>query len=182
MSLALKLHPEWHCDAATRVEVELARTQPTGLALHYLVWGRVGELRLPPVATPERVDGLWQHTCFEAFIQAPSSIAYYEFNVAPSKQWAAYRFEGYRRGMHIADEFHAPRIDIRANSTCYELILLLELGALRDLPGDTSWRVGLSAVIEEASGNRSYWALEHPRGKPDFHHPECFAHEIAAGK
>ena len=32
-------------------------------------------------------------------------------------------------------------------------------------------RVGLSAVIEEADGRLSYWALHHPAERPDFHHP-----------
>jgi hypothetical protein len=41
------------------------------------------------------------------------------------------------------------------------------------------WRLGLSAIIEEASGQRSYWALAHPPGKPDFHHPDSFALEVS---
>lgn len=36
-------------------------------------------------------------------------------------------------------------------------------------------RLGMSAVIEEQEGTKSYWALAHPPGKPDFHHPACFA-------
>jgi hypothetical protein len=36
-------------------------------------------------------------------------------------------------------------------------------------------QVGISAVIEEVGGTKSYWALAHPPGKPDFHHPTCFA-------
>ncbi|MBI3061386.1 MAG: hypothetical protein HYY83_05345 [Deltaproteobacteria bacterium] len=27
-------------------------------------------------------------------------------------------------------------------------------------------------------GTISYWALKHPPGKPDFHHPDAFALEI----
>jgi hypothetical protein len=30
-------------------------------------------------------------------------------------------------------------------------------------------RLALSAVIEEAGGAKSYWALAHPPGRPDFH-------------
>jgi hypothetical protein len=41
------------------------------------------------------------------------------------------------------------------------------------------WRLGLSAIIEEASGRRSYWALAHPPGKPDFHHPDSFALRVS---
>ena len=42
------------------------------------------------------------------------------------------------------------------------------------------WRIGLSAVIEERHGRKSYWALAHPPGKPDFHHDDCFAIELPA--
>jgi hypothetical protein len=34
-------------------------------------------------------------------------------------------------------------------------------------------------VIEEGDGVLSYWALRHPAARPDFHHPEGFALEIA---
>jgi len=41
------------------------------------------------------------------------------------------------------------------------------------------WRVALTAVIEETNGTKSYWALKHPPGKPDFHHADGFALELA---
>lgn len=40
------------------------------------------------------------------------------------------------------------------------------------------WLVALSAVIEEAHGAVSYWALAHPSDKPDFHHPDSFILEL----
>jgi hypothetical protein len=40
--------------------------------------------------------------------------------------------------------------------------------------------IGLAAVIEEESGTKSYWALAHPAGAPDFHHEDCFAAELPA--
>ncbi len=33
-------------------------------------------------------------------------------------------------------------------------------------------RLGLSAVVEANDGTLSYWALRHPPGRPDFHHPD----------
>jgi hypothetical protein len=35
-------------------------------------------------------------------------------------------------------------------------------------------RLGLAAIVEEASGDKSWWALAHPPGAPDFHHADCF--------
>jgi hypothetical protein len=39
--------------------------------------------------------------------------------------------------------------------------------------------LGLSAVLEEANGRKSYWALAHPPGKADFHHADCFTLEFS---
>jgi hypothetical protein len=165
---ALRLHPDSRCAAVTRIEVQIARPSSGALLLSYVVTGTIGDLRLPPPAAPERADELWRHTCFEAFLRASPGEAYYEFNFAPSTQWAAYRFDSYRAGMRIAAEIEAPRIEVQSGAARYALQASLEL----DL---ASCRLGLAAVIEEANGNKSYWALTHPPGKPDFHHSDCFA-------
>ena len=165
---------------ATRIEVDVTRPRPGTLVLRYFVTGKVADLRLPPVTAPERADGLWRHTCFEAFVRASPGAAYYEFNLAPSKQWAAYRFSGYRSGMRVVREVNAPRTDVRSTGGRFELQASLELDRLPGLPGDAVWHVGLSAVIEEAGGHNSYWALVHPPGKADFHHSDCFALDLTA--
>ncbi|HKX08174.1 MAG TPA: DOMON-like domain-containing protein [Stellaceae bacterium] len=166
--------------AATRIDVEIERPHPGHLVLHYSVSGRIGDLSLPPVGLPTRARELWQHTCFEVFVRAPPSTAYYEFNFAPSMQWAAYRFSAYRREMSVAEDVSAPRIESQSRGELYQLRASLELDALSSLPSDAVWRLGLSAVIEETSGRKSFWALAHPPGKPDFHHPDCFAYELPA--
>ena len=178
MQQALKLHPESHCAAVTGIDVEVARPRPGSLILHYVLTGKIGDLCLPPVTTPGRADQLWQHTCFEAFLRAASSAAYYEFNVAPSMQWAAYRFSAYRRGMSAAALMHPPRIEARSTNERYELRASMELEGLPELPSSAPWRLGLSAVIEEAGGAKSYWALAHPPGKPDFHHGDSFVGDL----
>jgi hypothetical protein len=178
MRQALRLHPDSLCYAVTHIEVDVARPHAGSLLLTYVVSGKIDDLRMPPVVTATRTDELWRHTCFEAFVGTSASAAYHEFNLAPSTQWAAYRFSGYRSGMHVATEIAAPRIDVQSSPACYTLQAALELDWLSDLPGDARWRLGLSAVIEETSGRRSYWALAHPPGKADFHHSDCFAHEL----
>jgi hypothetical protein len=42
-------------------------------------------------------------------------------------------------------------------------------------------RLGLAAVIEELDGARSYWALRHAPGAPDFHHVEGLALRLEPG-
>ena len=180
MRLALRLHPDSRCLAATHIEVEVARTRPANLVIHYFVTGKISDLLLPSVTAPTRSDELWRHTCFEAFINSSPSNAYHEFNFAPSMQWAAYRFSDYRSGMSVASEMSTPHTEVRSSDTCYEVQVALELDRLLRLSNDATWRLGFSAVIEETSGHKSYWALAHPPGNPDFHHSVCFACELPA--
>lgn len=180
MRQLLKIHPESRCATSLRLDVLVMRPQPARLDIRYLVSGDVCALRMPPVTAATRVDGLWQHTCFEVFVRAPLHGAYYEFNFAPSLQWAAYRFGGYRSAKSDADLIRAPQLEARADSTSYELKVLLDLPQTSDLPNDTTWQLGLSAVIEGTSGDKSYWALAHPSAQPDFHHPDSFALELPA--
>ena len=180
MRRALKIHPNSRCTAATHIEVDVARPHPSHLALHYFVTGKSSDLRMSPVTTPTRADGLWRHTCFEAFVRASPSAAYYEFNFAPSMQWAAYRFRGYRSGMSVAGGVCAPHFSAQSDGKCCELQVSLELDGFPDLPDDAPWYLSLSAVIEETSGRMSYWALAHPPGEADFHHSDCFALELPA--
>jgi hypothetical protein len=171
---ALKLHPDSRCAAVTGIEVDIERPRSGALLLSYQVTGNIGELRIAPVAAAARADELWRHTCFEAFVRPTSAEAYYEFNFAPSTQWASYRFDGYRSGMRVASDIAPPRIEVKSAPDRYTLQASLELGP----PTNAKCRLGIAAVIEEVSGRLSYWALAHPDGKPDFHRADCFTCEI----
>jgi hypothetical protein len=173
MRQPLHLHPGSTCDAVAGIEAEALRCGPAGLRLHCIVTGAIGELLLPPPAVSRRQDELWQHSCFEAFVRSGPHHAYFELNFAPSGEWAAYRFDGYRAGMADAD-LAPPKIVTRADAARFELEAEIALPVIADGP----WQLGLSAVIEERNGRKSYWALRHPPGKADFHHPESFALQL----
>ena len=164
-------HPDFPCAAVERFTAGSARTG-TSLLVDYHVTGDIDALALPAVAMPERVNELWKHTCFEAFARPLPGAAYLEFNLAPSTRWAAYHFDDIRKGMRDAD-VPPPVIEIERSAD--NLVLRATLAV-----PDGALRVGLSAVIEERGGARSYWALAHPAGKPDFHHCDCFALELPA--
>jgi hypothetical protein len=171
----LKLHSRSSCLAEIQVAVEAIRPFPQILTLSYVVTGNIGKLRIPPTATPSRSDELWRHTCFEAFIRT-SDAGYYEFNFAPTAQWAAYHFAGYRSEQCPA-RIRAPDITVQSDADRYRLDASLQLDSL-SLLSDESWHLGLSAVIEETSGGLSHWALAHPPGPPDFHHADSFVYEL----
>ena len=174
---SLKLHPDSRCAAVSHIDVAVVRVRGQ-LTLTYLVTGKIAGIRLPPLGPRARADGLWQHTCFEAFVRKVPSLRYYEFNFAPSTEWAAYRFRGYREGMVVTEDLAPPNIESRPNAESYSLVAALKLDAMPSLPADVTWQANLSAVIEETDGRKSYWALAHPPGKPDFHHADSFALEL----
>lgn len=166
--LQLTCHRETQARSVRAVSVECRRT-PNGLLLEYRIddWTVV---RIPP-AEPIRTDGLWRTTCFELFVRSADAAAYREFNFAPSGAWAAYAFDDYRTGMTDL-AIPPPYISFEAGLLRAEL----DASALPPPP----WRVTLTAVIEETDGTRSYWALRHPPGPPDFHHPDGFALALSA--
>jgi hypothetical protein len=171
-------HPSTPGAVALGVRAAAARTQQGQLALRYRIEGELGRLRIPPPRAPAPGERLWQHLCCEAFV-APASAgaglgAYREFNFSPSGEWAAFEFQRYREGGPVA--VPDPRIAVRTDGQALELSASIEVGAAK------LW-LGLCVVIEEMdaapSGAFSYWALRHPAARPDFHHPDGFALEIA---
>jgi hypothetical protein len=125
-----------------------------------------GALVIPPVTGPGRADGLWQATCFEAFV-GDRGASYVEFNFSPSGQFAAYRFDAPREGMRDEEATVAIRAD--EGNGWFELEAIVTCPALV-----TGAPLGLSAVIEEDGARKSYWALAHAQDAPDFHNPSCF--------
>jgi hypothetical protein len=133
-------------------------------------------LALPPLRSPQRRDGLWRKTCFEMFVRMDNVERYFEFNLSPSSEWAAYAFDDYRQGMKPVDIAKAPQIKRGASASSLVLEAQLEISEI--IRGAV--KIGLSAVIDETDGTKSYWALAHPPGEPDFHHPTCFALTLPA--
>ena len=166
--LFLGLHPD-NPSPATRVGVKLARIAPDLLGLTYSIFGDLARVAFPAKQASARTDELWRHTCLEAFLAAEHG--YYEFNFSPSSQWAAYRFTGYRADMREAPAYD-PGIKWWLDGEAGRL------SATVRLPMDLTGPLGLSAIIEDRNGNRSFWALAHPPGDPDFHHPACFAAQL----
>jgi len=170
MRHSLEFHPDHPARAVKAVTVEFEPAH-FGFTLRYTIAGETADIVLPPPTPSRRADGLWATTCLEAFFRKPGESGYLEFNFSPSTEWAAYGFDDYRAGMRPLDIAHAPIISL------IDRALMLDVHVT--LPIDPRpWLAAFSAVIEEADGAKSYWALAHPPGPPDFHHPDCFALEL----
>jgi hypothetical protein len=173
MRAVLKPHPVTPAGAIESIEIEAVRTGLRRLELRYVAAGDMAGVAVPEPAEQARMDGLWRTTCFEAFVQGEGGQAYVELNLSPSGEWQAYGFDGHRSGMGEA-QVSPPRIEVERSAA------RLALTASVELPVEGDWRLGLSAVIEADDGAVSYWALEHPPGRPDFHHADCFAAVLKA--
>lgn len=168
-------HPDTPPSAISAVDVELIAIEDNDLLFRFVVRD-AGGLALPSPQPPARTDGLWQTTCFELFLRPEGGEGYSEFNFSPSGQWAAYGFDAYRAGMRPLELAIEPQVEGERAGTLFVLDADLDLS---DLPV-VAHRMSVTAVIEEADGTKSYWALAHPAGKPDFHDAACFVLELPA--
>ncbi len=176
---SLKCHPETPARGVFSIQAEAALSEYGQIVLRFDLRGDISTVRVPtPVPHGERRDGLWQATCFEVFVRGPDD-RYVELNLSPSMAWAAYAFDTYR-GEPRRPDIDAPPIDVDCAADLLSLTAAVDLSAIEFLSGPDQWRVNLSAVIEEADGTKSYWALAHPGEKPDFHHPDGFVLELPA--
>jgi len=169
--LTLACHPQTPCQAIRSIDAVIAAKPGNILSLSFVLECDLSRLRIPGPRASRRAGGLWAHTCFEAFVMAGDGPEYREFNFSPSGEWAVYAFRSYRDGGELEVEL-APEIVVRRTLNRLEL----DAEICQDLlPPGGALRLGLSAVMEDADGELSYWALQHPSGKPDFHHTDAFA-------
>ena len=175
----LTVHPSTPNDAVRSLGVRVRADKSDVLVFQYSLAADMSRVRVPPASGGKQADALWKHTCFEAFVAAADAPGYHEFNFSPSRDWAIYRFSAYRQGMSRAEMGGAPEISVRRRDGGLELESAVRLGHLADLRDARHLRVAMAAVIEDDAGGLSYWGLRHAPGKPDFHHPNGFALEVA---
>ncbi len=161
-------------EATCGIDAHAQALEPGRVVFRYRLRADLSRLRIAPAMAAQRVHGLWRHTCFEAFIKTPGAASYYEFNFAPSGQWAAYRFEAYREGGVPSGLGACPEIAVRRFDDRLELDAALRVEEWIAHPGASHFEVGLTAILEEDNGRLSYWALNHAPGDADFHHPDGF--------
>jgi hypothetical protein len=170
----LKCHPSTRTETVRAIQVAVRRAANAELQMTFRLDGEIPRIRVSPVRIPRFAKELWKHTCFEVFIALDGQAAYHEFNFAPSREWAIYAFRGYRDGSPVADETMRPNIATRSTANRLELDALVRLDTLSATYPRATLRIGLSAVIETNKGI-SYWALRHPKDKPDFHDANGFS-------
>lgn len=169
-------HPAHPASEISAVTARVDASDPNWLQLRWRIEG-TGALSVPSPAGRRRADGLWQTTCFELFLKPTGGGGYVEFNLSPSERWNAYKFDGYREGMREYPVPHPPTCTMRPSGR----FAIFDAAIARIGLPLANCAIGLSAVIEEQGGTKSFWAIAHPHGgKPDFHDTACFAVPLEA--
>jgi hypothetical protein len=176
--IALVAHPSTEADAIRALDVQVSVPSQGLVTLRYTLHADMSRIRVGAELTPGPADGLWKHTCFEAFIQPGGSRGYYEFNFSPTKQWAVYRFDAYREGMTPMNLANPPDISTREAPDQLQLQVTFPLPISAAEGAAPHPKLALAAVIEGDGGRLFYWSGRHPQGKPDFHHPDGFVFEL----
>ncbi len=162
-------HPVSPAPPDVCITASARRTTAGVLTLAFRLEGDLDHLRIPPPRPAAVVDGLWRHTCFEAFVAHADGEAYHEVNLAPSGEWAVYAFRAYRERVPL-DAVPPPSVAVSRMAGHLVLEARLRLATLDRTLAQAPLRVGLAAVLEDAADRCSYWSLRHPPGPPDFHH------------
>lgn len=171
--LDLEPHPSLDAPPGLKIDAGIELLPDGSLHLGFVLHGEASQLDrvlLPEPSAAIRVDGLWQHTCCEAFIGLSGQSGYREFNFSPSSAWAAYAFTDYRQAA-VMPLGPVPPIAFLRSEGALTLATTLAPGWL---PKSRPLCLGLCAVVELVDGTRSYWALAHSAAQPDFHHRDSF--------
>jgi hypothetical protein len=167
-------HPDTAGNVIKKLHIGVkASFQNGSLRLHYDLLGAIENLIIPEPKAPDETDGLWEHTCFKAFVAVVGETPYHEFNFSPSWQWAAYAFNDYRvpKNWRLHSRPALSYVRTKDRLSMEAIIALLDLP---DNPLHKTYRLGVTAILETKDGELSYWALCHPSGRPDFHHRTGF--------
>lgn len=171
MWATLRPHPQAADCTVRDIRTGLRCDADGTLHLRFDLTGDLGRVRLPAPQPAGPADGLWAHTCCEAFIAVTGHAAYREFNFSPSGQWAIYDFDDYRARAATTAPLSPPAIAFTHDGGQARLEAAV---APAMLPAGGALQIGLSVVIEAGDGTLCYWALHHPEIRPDFHHRDAF--------
>ena len=170
----LSPHPRHPAPPGLQLTADARLDAAAGLHLRYVLTGPTDRLAIPTLRLANPADGLWQHTCFEAFVALGGAAAYREFNFSPSRQWAVYDFDTYRQRSNTPTPPWSANIRIDHHESGLSLQITLPQHML-PANGREPLQIALTAVLETTDGSLSYWAQRHPAAQPDFHHRESFA-------
>jgi hypothetical protein len=146
------------------LSADITLLQPDLLELRYVWVDKENKIILPESPAGGRHTGLWNHTCFEAFVKPEGKGSYYEINLSVTKAWNVFSFESYREPQPPREFVGAVVQDILVKPGY--LSAQVKLGGVKL----EKIKASLCAVLEQREAGVSYWAHNHADQKPNFHH------------
>lgn len=123
---------------------------------------------------PSRRDGLWHHTCLEWFVADRRQEAYWEFNLSPNGDWNVYALDGYRSGLRPDPGYSSLPLQASSGRSGRGFRVRAPLPAPLAAVPPLGLDLAVTAVVEQGSGDLSYWALHHGGPEADFHRRDGF--------
>jgi hypothetical protein len=143
------------------------------LEIQYQLIGDLEAIEIAaPAAIPRRRFELWEATCLEFFLAPIGQNHYWEVNLSPSGDWNVFRLEDYRQGLRNEEQFQTLPFEVKHQNRDFSLFLTMDLGGLIDRHQPLV--AAVTTVIQNRSGDFSYWALCHPGPEADFHRRDSF--------
>ncbi len=176
MKFPLKRHSANNIHDDISILADLRLHDEDKLWINYQLTGAIHTIKIPDISysyEPEFKDELWKTSCFEIFLKHADLNSYYELNFSPSRNWAAYHFENYRESMNPL-KIQQPLIEWSKTGLAMDFAVLLNIQDYPAILSENSMNVGISVILEDENGIKSFWALNHPNGAADFHHKDCF--------
>lgn len=175
---SLLIHPSQRGSPVRSISACVVRHQDDTLAFAFRCEARMTEMAIPSPRRAGHADGLWRHTCCEAFLTVPGSKAYHEFNFSPSGEWAHYAFTDIRcRNPDVPSLPCPPMVRFCQDGQGFELSAEVPAANLSFAHGQVLL-LGIAAVIEDFAGQCTHWALTHAGAAPDFHCRQTFLLEL----
>jgi hypothetical protein len=143
------------------------------ISIRYEIRGNVASLQIPSSKqTPERLDGLWNHTCCEAFISKDGHNAYKELNFSPSGDWNVYSFTNYQEGHQLDSDLKILSQQFIVDTNKLSLVVAIDVGQELER---AQLNVGITTVLQLKDNSITYWAVSHEAERPDFHVRKSFS-------
>lgn len=117
----------------------------------------------------ERKIGLWEGTCFEAFIKDPKSERYLEFNFSGTGLWNCFYFEekGQELKEHVSLQISSHRFISRPRKRIFSFSIPKK--DIDFLMSNHQLDIGLSTILMDDDEHKEYFSIKHLKDKPDFH-------------
>lgn len=122
----------------------------------------------------ERKIGLWEGTCFEAFLYNKLNGEYIEFNFSGTGFWNAFHFK--QRDQELKEyqnlKLRKHRFITSPQHRTFEV--QIDLSELPFQVEEGHFLIGITCILVNEDQEKEYFAIKHCQEKPDFHDPDSF--------